>query len=357
MALIPNSCLVCAFPAQSGLGRSARNLLRLGFFDEAAFLKFYRHDSEAGYSRVVRSRWSLFGGAGALASRYLPSSWKEYLARFDFVHFQSPHFFHFARLPRGASGMIHDTFFFDRAGKEDYPRGAEFYFRHEFEFLGELRGIVTNSVATERDLLADYPNPRSRVIHLWTDPEFRPRDKLEARRELGLPPEKKILLSVSSENRLKNLELLPPMLNELGPEFLLVRIGSSESIRSRFRGPVLTFPSVPDGPYARYFNAADMVLLPSRKEGFGYPLIEAVNSGIPVLASSIPVFRELLGDDYPYLLDPDDPVKWVAAAREVAGTDPQSGAHLASYRRIGDHYREDRGRKEFEEFFRSAGVL
>lgn len=357
MALIANSCLVCAFPAQSGLGRTARNLFRLGFFEEAVFLKFHPRDPEAGYTRVVRSRWSALGDAGLLASQFLPSSWKEYLRRFSYVHFQSPHFFHFAGVPPRASGTVHDTFFFGPRSVEEYPRGADTYFRREFRYLPRMKGLVADTAATERDVVASVPGSRLHVIHLWTDPEFRSRDPDSARRELGLPSDKKILLSVGSENRLKNLELLPRIVGELGPQFLLVRIGPSERIRAGIGESARIFDWVPEERYPLFFNAADMVLQPSRREGFGYPIIEGVNSGTPVLASNIPVFRELLGAEYPYLLDPDDASAWVRAVREVASTERSSGRHRSAYGRIGDHFREARGRREFEEFFRAVGAL
>ena len=44
-------------------------------------------------------------------------------------------------------------------------------------------------------------------------------------------------------------------------------------------------------------------------EGFGIPLIEALQLGIPVLASDLAVFREIAGD-IPEYLDPVDGVGW-----------------------------------------------
>jgi len=357
MARIPNSCLVCAFPAETGIGRSARNLFRLGFFDQAVFLKFDRRDPEVGYQRVVHSRWSALGGVGALASQYLPSRWREEVRKFDFVHFQSPHFFHLASAPKAATGTVHDTFFFDSPAGREYPWGARVYFRKEFASLPSMRGVVTDSASTERDVHAASPGSRTQVVHLWTDSTFVPRDRAEARRTLGLPSDKVILLSVGSENRLKNVDLLPPILNELGSRFLLVRVGPSGSILPRFKERVVTVPFETDDRYPHYFNAADIVLMPSLNEGFGYPLIEAVNSGTPVLASNIPVFQELLGADYPYLLHPDRPQEWVTAARAVAELGSSPEHPFSWYRRWDDYYREARGRQEFEAFFRSAGVL
>lgn len=47
-------------------------------------------------------------------------------------------------------------------------------------------------------------------------------------------------------------------------------------------------------------------VLASEIEGFGLPLVEAMQMGLPVLASDIPVFREI-GGDYPVYFTLDDP--------------------------------------------------
>jgi glycosyltransferase involved in cell wall biosynthesis len=358
MARIPNSCLVCAFPARSGLGRSAANLFRLGFFEQMLFLKFHRTDSEAGYPRVVQSRWNRLGGAGAYASQFLPSAWREALRPFEYVHFQSPHFFHLATAVRQATGTIHDILFFDARQRHGYPMGARGYFRNEFRHANRLAGITADSEQGRMEVTGIAPTLHPTVLHLWTDPSFTARDRSEARKQLGLPEDRVILLNVSADGPRKNLEILPRMLNDLGKDYLLVRIGPSRRILSEFhQGNFQPFESVSDARYPLFFNAADMVVQPSREEGFGYPVIEAINSGTPVLASAIPIFRELLGADYPYFLDPDSPEDWVRTARSVGSSLTSPGVVSGLYQRIGSYYQEERGARDFEAFLRQSGIL
>lgn len=52
-----------------------------------------------------------------------------------------------------------------------------------------------------------------------------------------------------------------------------------------------------DALLAALLRRATALIFPSRHEGFGRPLIEAMALGLPVVASAIPVFRELAGDD------------------------------------------------------------
>jgi glycosyltransferase involved in cell wall biosynthesis len=62
------------------------------------------------------------------------------------------------------------------------------------------------------------------------------------------------------------------------------------------------------------YRHASALIFASRCEGFGLPLVEAMQCGLPALASDIPVFREI-GGDYPVYFDPDDAVSLRDAIR------------------------------------------
>jgi O-antigen biosynthesis alpha-1,2-rhamnosyltransferase len=65
-----------------------------------------------------------------------------------------------------------------------------------------------------------------------------------------------------------------------------------------------------------YRHAAALIFA-SRCEGFGLPLVEAMQYGLPVLASDIPVFREI-GGDYPDFFQPGDERAIYGAVRRFA---------------------------------------
>jgi glycosyltransferase involved in cell wall biosynthesis len=48
------------------------------------------------------------------------------------------------------------------------------------------------------------------------------------------------------------------------------------------------------------YRRAALVLLPSEREGFGLPVVEAMACGTPVIASDLPVLREVGGDAVEY---------------------------------------------------------
>jgi glycosyltransferase involved in cell wall biosynthesis len=66
----------------------------------------------------------------------------------------------------------------------------------------------------------------------------------------------------------------------------------------------------------RLYASATLALIPSRYEGFGYALAEAMCAGLPALAARASSLPELAGADVP-LIDPDDSAGWVTAIRRV----------------------------------------
>jgi glycosyltransferase involved in cell wall biosynthesis len=94
------------------------------------------------------------------------------------------------------------------------------------------------------------------------------------------------------------------------------------------RGIVSERSALSDSETARLVKNSRALLLPSFAEGFGFPLVEALALGVPVLASDIPVFREI-GDDAPEYIDPLDGVAWRRAILDYAATpSPRREAQL-----------------------------
>jgi glycosyltransferase involved in cell wall biosynthesis len=64
------------------------------------------------------------------------------------------------------------------------------------------------------------------------------------------------------------------------------------------------------------YNLADVLVFPSWVEGFGFPPLEAMACGAPVVASNIPVLRETLGDAA-ITVPPDDWMQLAVAVQKV----------------------------------------
>ena len=55
----------------------------------------------------------------------------------------------------------------------------------------------------------------------------------------------------------------------------------------------------------KIYNASDMLFLPTLEEGFGYPVVEAFKTGLPVLTSNIDVIKEV-SDGAALLVNPEE---------------------------------------------------
>ncbi|MFB6346472.1 MAG: MSMEG_0565 family glycosyltransferase [bacterium] len=73
--------------------------------------------------------------------------------------------------------------------------------------------------------------------------------------------------------------------------------------------------SVSDDELLKLYQLADVLLFPSRKEGFGLVALEAMACDLPVVASTIDVFQEFMTDgENALLVDPDSPLELKEAA-------------------------------------------
>ncbi len=84
---------------------------------------------------------------------------------------------------------------------------------------------------------------------------------------------------------------------------------------------VVFHDGVSDAVYEQLLRDSTALVTLSRAEGYGLPIIEAMATGTPVVASDIPIFREVGGSAALYV-DPDEPEAVAAAVRSLddAGT-------------------------------------
>jgi glycosyltransferase involved in cell wall biosynthesis len=75
------------------------------------------------------------------------------------------------------------------------------------------------------------------------------------------------------------------------------------------QGFVFEQPACTDTELVSWLRHAQALLFPSFTEGYGMPLVEALALRVPVIASNLPVFREIAGD-IPEYVDPLDGNRW-----------------------------------------------
>jgi glycosyltransferase involved in cell wall biosynthesis len=345
--------LVGADPILTGIGRYGANLASLELSSELVLFKKKHDTPEDGFDRVVRASRAWPESLSIPLTFVARSNWSAEVQHFPAVHFLSPEFFYLAKFNARCVGTIHDLYPLDREKSADYSVRYRTFFRASLAHVRRLRGIVSVSNCSRLRLLARFPNLNVTVIHHWTTDRFRPRNKQSARAALGLESSTPIVLSIGSSAVQKNIIAIAETMNLLGPDFHLLRIGDSARLAKMLRYPssATLLASVTEQDLPLYYNAADSLLFPSYDEGFGLPIVESINSGTPVIASDIPIFREILTENYPYFAPADSP----GAQRELVErlSDPVSNSRAAEWlvERFGSYYRAERARSEYRNFY------
>ena len=126
---------------------------------------------------------------------------------------------------------------------------------------------------------------------------FRPIDRAEARARLGLDPAAR-------------LALLPA-----DPERPEKRADRARATAAAAGAQLLTLGRVDADEVPFWINAADAVLVPSEREGFGLAVLEALACDVPVLATPVGVHPQALDGVAGTLCAPYDADAWAAALR------------------------------------------
>ena len=176
--------------------------------------------------------------------------------------------------------------------------------------------IFANSAFTADDVAATLEFPRERIVvaHPGIGEEFHADGE---RADLGVP----YVLTVATLEPRKNLTTLVEGFAQLGePDLALAVVGGQGwgQQPELDRPGVVRLGRVSDEELARLYRGAAVVAYPSRFEGFGMPITEAMASGAPVVASSHPSLDEACGDAA-LRADPESAEAFAGAIREALG--------------------------------------
>jgi glycosyltransferase involved in cell wall biosynthesis len=192
-----------------------------------------------------------------------------------------------------------------------------------------LRSMIRRSVAASRRIATVSETSRAEILRVLDVPgervEVVPPGVVPQDEPVSGAREPRLLLAISNALPHKNFETLIRAIS-LIPEATrprLVVIGAGTQALSPLVTQLGVSASVELAGWVsaeqkhQLMRTAAALVLPTRYEGFGLPVLEAMSCGLPVVCSDLPVLREVAGDAASYVRD--DPAAWAEAIVGVLG--------------------------------------
>lgn len=179
--------------------------------------------------------------------------------------------------------------------------------------------VCTVSQYTKNTLMHDLKHINPQVIYNGIDTDFFiPADPASTTKKLRQSQFR--LLFVGSLSRRKGVDLLKPIMDKLGDDYVLCCI-SQKDTKNITQHNIYHLYALDSDELLLQYQSCDALLFPTRTEGFGYVVAEAMACGKPVISTNCSAIPELITGDNGILCPLDDINAFVAAIRKLAEDD------------------------------------
>lgn len=198
--------------------------------------------------------------------------------------------------------------------------------------LDRAQKVITVSRSLkEAAIRLGVPDEKVEVVPNGVDASrFFPYSRREARRRLGLAADRKIVLSVGGLTAVKGFDLLihaiKIFMDEYDEEKLSLIVVGDGGLRGQLEqivqaldlgSQVRLVGAVPHDELYLWYNAADILCLASKREGWPNVVLEAMACGTPVVGASVGGIPEIILNEQLGLLTEREPAVLAARLREA----------------------------------------
>ncbi len=204
--------------------------------------------------------------------------------------------------PKNSFTMIHDVAFIKFP--EAYGKFQRFYLKWATKrAVKKCAMIFTPTEAVKKDLEHFFGAKKVKSIHHGPLDLEKCENTEETLKKLGLSKNENLFFYLGRIERKKNLSTLLEAWEILRKKFpfsrLIIGGGNGygyKEIRAQFDESVLAPGFLSEKEVSAIFSIATAFVLPSLDEGFGMPILQAFETGCPVICSSIPALTEVAED-------------------------------------------------------------
>ncbi len=220
-----------------------------------------------------------------------------------------------------------------------FPKSKQRYLsRITAESCRRSEMVIADSRATARDIemYLQIPPEKIDVIYPGVDTRYRllPQEQVEAYRRQKNWPSRFLLMVGTLEPRKNHLGLLQAyaIYRKMAKHPIPLLIGGGKGWRFKqifakvhelhIEDYVHFLGFVPWEDLPWLYNAATLFIYPSRYEGFGFPVVEAMRCGVPVITSTVSSLPEVAGEAA-VTIDPDDHDRLANAIWKITEVEPE----------------------------------
>jgi glycosyltransferase involved in cell wall biosynthesis len=232
------------------------------------------------------------------------------MRRHEFDGFYSPSYMAPLGVFKPTVLTLHDVIPLEREAESSL--GGYYYFRHVLPaILAHAARIVTVSDYSRVRIADCYQIPMNRIVVIpnGVSPGFAPVGSILSNR-------RPYFLAVANAKKYKNISVVIQAMKDSGlsRHFDLLIIGNLSVEKHEW---IRVISGISEKDLQTAYRGSTAVLVPSKLEGFGLPLLEGMASGVPVISSDAASLPEV-GGDAPLYCSPDQVEEWVEALTRVA---------------------------------------